>query len=275
MARFKGKFIVGSIGPVTYRRSKNGGVISKRAKDVKQTEATKKSARFFGGVASFAKVLRLQLGNICQQDTTLMTRLNKELLAVMLNCYTKETKTYNFDNDYFSRLDGLELNADSPLREYLWTEPVVDLSENKLAIHIPELIGGVQVKFPISASHCQVQIQVMQFDLRGGHYQKSPLIGFTLEQDGVVIPAQDFLVDVVPGVLCVVGLGLRFFKAEYGMHVLLNSIELSPAALLFAKFNQGVFSEQVSKQTKTVHEDGSSEGRINIFWPHAHAGFKN
>ena len=272
MARYNGKHIIGNVGPVTYRRSKKGGIISSRVKDVQQTEATKKSAKFFGGVASFAKVLRSNMSSVGQQDTTLMTRLNKEMLAVLLQCYDKETKTFNFQDSHFSRLNGMEFNIYSPLKSYLWPLPAVSLQRNQLTVSIPDLIVAGHIKFPAGATHCQIHIQPIQYDLDGGHVQRTAKTKMMIMRSDEHFAARDLIFDVAPGTLCVVALGLHYFRAEEEMHILLNTPDFSPSAFLFAEFDHGVFAEKLFTVTKTK-SDGVDLVKKEIFWAGCHAGF--
>ncbi|TDO19758.1 hypothetical protein [Pedobacter duraquae] len=267
MARFNGKDIIGNVGRVTYRRGKKDGIISSRVKDVRQTDATKKSAKFFGGVSSFAKVVRSNMNAVGQQDTTLMTRLNKEMLAVLLQCYDKETQTFNFTNSYFS-----EFNIYSPLKSYLWPLPAVSLAENRLTVNIPEFSIAENIKFPASATHCQVHIQPVQYDLNGGHVKRMAKTKMMIKRSDELFAAQDLVWDVVPGTLCVVAVGLHYFKAEEDIHIMLNTPEFSPSAFLFAEFNNGRFSQKLTEVTKT-EVAGRESIQKQVMWADCHRGF--
>ena len=268
MARFNGKNISGAIGPVTFRQTKKGGVISKRVKYVRQTNETKESANFFGRVASFAGYIRRYMSSVGHRDTAFMNRLNTEMLAILLLCYHKEEKTFNFSNNYFNRLNGMGLNSASPLAASMWPIPAVSLYKNLLTISIPELSIPANLKFPPGAGLCHLIMQLVQADLNGGHFQRTPskVIAIPYNQRGVI--AQNFTYEVAPGTLCMVAIGLRFYKMEQGMHVAMNSIDFSPAAIAFAMFNDGVFAEVIEEPFNT----GTEAGR-NTYWTKCHGGF--
>ena len=268
MARFNGKNISGAVGPVTFRQTKKGGVISKRVKKVKQTKATKNSANFFGRVASFTGHIRSDMGSVGQQDTGFMNRLNKEMLAIFLQCYNKEDKTFNFSNIYFSRLNGMDANSASPLAVWLFPLPAVSLNKNLLTVSIPEMDLPANLKFPFGASVCDLVIQPIQYDLNGGYTQRMNEKVVTIQSDHLGVIAQNYTFEVAPGTLCLIAIGLQFYKQEREKNVAMNSIDFSPAAIAFAMFNDGVFAEVIEEPFNT----GTEAGR-NTYWTKCHGGF--
>lgn len=273
MARYKGKYLIGAIGPITLRLTKKGVIGSIRVKDVKQTEATKRSANFFGKVVSFAGLLRANLQSLGQQDSGLMNRLNKEMMAVFQQCYNKQTGVFNFSNNYFSRLNGIDLNADSALKENLWPLPSITLRENQLTVGISDLNIAENLKFPDGATHCKLQVLPLQFDLTGGHYRKMEIRSLLVKRNNLPLQIQDFLVEVVPGTLCVIGLGLHYYKEDSGIFVMLNKPDFSPSVLIHAGFNEGTFSETLTESVRMAYADGSESIKTTTTWSGGHAGF--
>ena len=267
MGRIIGKNIVGKIGNLVYRRGRKGmTIISAKAKNVRQTAETKKSAKFFGRVANVAKIVRLETDWLGQQDMTLMTRLNKEMLPIFKACYSKESETFDFSNTYFDHLNGIEFNTSSLLRAYLWKLPVFEHSSDHLKITIPELSAGSSLAFPGSASLCRLSMQPLQFDLNDGRLQVMPRMIHDIAVDQGIVPAQDFHLDLTPGTLCMVVMGLQYFSKDSGMFFSLRTEDFSPAALLYAMWNEGVFAEQISESFVTKNEDGGMTGKTVHYW---------
>ena len=267
MGRIIGKNIVGKIGNLVYRRGRKGmTVISEKAKQVRQTPETKKSARVFGRVSNLAGVLRLQTRWLGQPDETLMTRLNKEMLSVFRACYSKKSETFDFSNTYFDHLNGIDFNTKSPLKEYLWKLPVFEHSVNQLKISIPELSTGSSLVFPNGASQCRLSIQALQFDLSGGHLKPMPRMISDINSNQGTVPAQEFHFDLSPGTLCIVALGLQYFKNQSGLYLALRTADFSPVAIVCAIWNPGVFAEVISEPVSTGNEEGGMTVGTKHYW---------
>ncbi|TDO21414.1 hypothetical protein [Pedobacter duraquae] len=272
MAKFDGKHLRGLLGPFIFKKTKKGSVVSTKAEKVRQTEETKKSASFFGGVASFARVLRTMMKPVGVQDTGLMNRLNKELLSVLLQCYNKPTKTFNFTNTHFKRLEGMDLNSNSLLKENLWDLPGYSKNEDQLIISVPNITPGKNLSFPNDALFCELYIQPIQIDLNGGYFKKMDAIRIEISFFDEVVSAQEFNVELFPGTLCIVAVGLNYFKKNVDRYIDLNNLDFSPAAFAYAAMHDGVFAEVVHERVTTELEEGSSVTNT-VFWSKEHQGF--
>jgi len=272
MARIKGKYIIGAVGSVTYKQTKHGGVISSRVRTVQQTDATKKSAAFFGNMSVFNKNLRVYLSAVGHQDTGLMTRLNKEMLGIISPCYDKETKVYDFSKSYFGRLNGIDLNDSSPLKDYLYPLPSCHQHENKLIVNIPEMVIHENLIFAAYASICVMQLKVIHFDLNGGYLKDVDVTRLIINSSDTMVAAQEFTFETFPGTLSVLAIGLQYYKKENGFQVALNSVDFSPSAIIFAMFSKGVFSEKIKETNLIQTEEGMKSTRITI-WDKKHSGF--
>ncbi|RZJ86467.1 MAG: hypothetical protein EOO20_18235 [Chryseobacterium sp.] len=265
MAKFDGKHLRGLLGNLIFKKTKRGGVVTTRGKNVRQTAATKKSANFFGRVANFSGLIRQALKAVGYPDTGFMNRLNKELLAILLQCYDKETKTFNFTNTHFSRLEGMDFNNNSLWRESLFEIPSYTKTGDQLIIRLPEMNTATSLVFPDTAEFCELYIQPIQIDLNGGHVKKMDTIQVEISKNQVVVAAQEFSINLFAGTLCLIAIGIQYYKKKSGRYIELNNIDFSPAAFAYAAFHEGVFNELVSEPFEEKQEVGIAKGK-RVYW---------
>lgn len=243
MARAKGKFIVRPIGAHIYRIDEGKQIVQIKPYQVHQTEATKRSASLFGKASKLALRVR-DLMNCCYDnyDRRMSNRSTSVLRHILSNSYNESTDTFHFVRNSFNRLVGFEFNIKSLLVNYISILPVINLQDNKLFIHFPEIEIPVQLKFPTRATSCQPNLAVGLFSPETGYYWRKHFETAELSNKAGIYPGQDFEIDVPEGTICIVGLGLTYYTNLKTAKIIVNNNLLDPAGICAAFFNQGVFS---------------------------------
>jgi hypothetical protein len=127
--------------------------------EVKQTTATKASAKDFGKAATYSKHLRNSLHDFLPypKDKPMMYALNNELrkwLSAGAGDRTKMIKA-------IARLEEFQFNEPSPLTGRLKVKPTVDWTKkNKVIVHLPSVLPSERVSAPAYTRtvHCTVKV---------------------------------------------------------------------------------------------------------------------
>lgn len=78
----------------------------------------------------------------------------------------------NDKQDYFSRLNGFEFHQSSPVKNYLFAQPMVTLTEQHITIDMPEMEIPKDLKSLPNAKYCTVAFALTLFDLKNDNYEK-------------------------------------------------------------------------------------------------------
>ncbi|WP_256005072.1 hypothetical protein [Pedobacter deserti] len=245
MAQFKGKHLSGLMGNLVARRGRDGSTILQiKASRVKQTKATKASAGVFGKASSLACDIRTQLGYLygLDNDSGMVNRFNTPVRDVLMHCFDKETQTYSFQEDSFSRLAGFNFNIKSPLENTLWVMPEVTLEGTSLKVSIPELEIGSNLLFPDTTKLCVLRVAVSRIALYEGLTSALQTQELIINREQGIVPAQEFTFEVPQGCLCTAAIGLLFYEVSAdNVRYSYNCKEFSPAAILGAIIVPGEF----------------------------------
>jgi hypothetical protein len=215
MAIFDGKHLKGLVGKLVLRKHGKKQIVQGRPIQVKQTQATKESAKLFGKASRLAKNIRDGLVTALNADTDgeMVNRFNTEVRAILQHCLNPETNKFEFKADSFSRLTDFEFNKHSPFKNYFWESVQTEISDHKMHIHIPTFEVASQLKFPDFNTICELNAQVVMLYLKGkGLSKRLPLQTLEIISTQKISPAHEFSFEVPDGCLCVVGLYLKYYK---------------------------------------------------------------
>ncbi|MBE9601774.1 hypothetical protein [Pedobacter sp. MC2016-24] len=262
MAKFDGKHVRGVIGNSVVKTGPNGQIIQSKPENVRQTVNTKKSARLFGQASTLSKYIRTNLRQTYDENGDMgminrLTTLNRVLLA---QCLQAETQTFIFTADSFSKLAGFEFNTRSPLANSLWVEPEMSLLNNMLQIRLPAIAIPQQLKFPVNANLCDLELEVAIFSLQPC-YGKTPYRAtIEIAKNQTAVPAQSWELELPEGCLAVAAIGLKYFSLYKNIKKPLNSEKFHPAGIIDAIFKPGHFNiPQPIKSANRVQGSGWSE----------------
>lgn len=244
MATFDGKFIRGAAGDVIFRKQGKRQVVQGKSKkaQIDMTQATFDAAFIFGRASTLGLYIRAGLDNIVRfYDGGMVFRLTGECNQILQKAATGKDHMFDFSQDYFSRLNGFEFNMESPVKNHLFAQPMVSLTEQGVAIDLPEMQISKDLKFPTNASYCVVAFSVTLFDLDNDKYESQEIQSFEIDltDKQFTVPAQQLNFEGAPGALCVIALGLYYFEKTFAGKAMINNKNLSPSAVLKAVFCPG------------------------------------
>ena len=253
MATIDGKFIRGVAGDVIFRKQGKKQVVQGKSKkeQIDMTQATFDAAFIFGRASTLGLYIRAGVDRIMRfYDGGMVSRLTGECNQVLQKATTGKNNKFDFSQDYFSRLNGFEFNIESPVKNYLFAQPIVSLTEQTVIIDLPEMQVSKDLKFPANASYCIVAFSVTRFDLDNDKYKTQEVQSFEIDltDKQLTVPAQQLNFEGAPGALCVIALGLYYFEKTFAGKAMINSKKLSPSAVLKAAFCPG---QTVSKEKWT------------------------
>ncbi|AOM79091.1 hypothetical protein [Pedobacter steynii] len=246
MARLKGKFLIGAIGNLTFKKHRKEQIVqTKPGKGgVKQTKETKKAALVFGKASRFSNCLRQSFGFLIEDryDGGMVNRLNKENFAIFKQCYQPETESYEFKPDSFRRLNGFDFNTKSPLKDSLWVEPSVQLVGQELQIRIPDFEIPSDFKFPPHSNICSVELSIYLLSIETCYQQQIRLEALQISNAQKMVPSREWKIEIPDGCICVTGLALHYYRNQGNLTVPVNHKEFNPAVIVNATVSNGKFN---------------------------------
>lgn len=249
MARRKGKFIRGVIGPVKFYVRKNKQIISNRTAKgtVKHSENSKKAQHTFGMSTHLgSKIREAQQTNLNGfSDGEMGNRFNRELIQILNQSRNPETRAYDFEADSFSRLVGFEFNDDSKLGRLMAKLPSVDFKEGVLSIQLPKLKIPTMFKFPFQSFRCRITLSVTLLRLKEGFITMDPKNqSVEITKDKATLSSQTVEFNVPDGCLCLAGVFLEYFTANRNDWRLINGKGFNPGSICGALITSGVYKEE-------------------------------
>ena len=215
----------------------------------KRTEGMVKSSSVFGVASNIACEFRTGVSKLVTQfyDGTMIFRLNTEVAHSLRYANNPETGSFNLVADSFSRLEGFDFNAKSPLVNTLVSLPQVEIGEHSLTVSLPALEIPKNLKFPKDTKFCRVLIGRTLTDLTNKK-RKIDFVSFEiLNKKGITVP-QSWEFETEPGCVCIVVISLQFIQSSLAGETVVNNKTFNPAAILKAV----VLNGQVDKtQTKS------------------------
>lgn len=246
MATFKGKFLIGSIGNLTFKKNRKSQVLQRKPGkgSVKQTTATKKAALVFGKASQFAYCIRNGFRQLTEgnYDGQMINRLNKENFAILKQCYQSETESYEFKSDSFKRLNHFDFNSSSPLKDSLWVVPSVQLQHQELLIRLPEFEIPADFKFPAYSDSCDLKLRIHLLSIKMSAQQHIILDTLQLSYDQKVVPAREWKLEIPDGCICLTGMALHYYRSQDNLTIPINHKEFNPAVILNATVSERAFN---------------------------------
>jgi hypothetical protein len=232
MARDKGKFFSGIIGPYVLKVRNNRQYIATRVVKgkLKRTPTMIKIQRTFGMASSLASKIRLGFENYIDklQDEKSQARLTGDIYRIFIEVRNPETQLYSFHTDTFDRLTGFDFNISSPQKNWLLVNPQLNFQKGALKINWPAGKNRSMVKFPANGKICKISMVVNFFRLEEGFMTYSPIYQhFLVNKDEGVLPAQEFAFTIPDGCFCVVGLFQNYSTNEGSFGQQLNTKSLA------------------------------------------------
>lgn len=258
MARLDGKFIRGMAGDITFRKVKDKQIIQGKTKkaQIDMTAATYNAAYIFGRASTLASYIRVAIDPIIGfYDGGMISRFTGECNQILQQAATANENVFDYSQNHFNRLNGFEFNLESPVKNYLFAQPIVTLTEQTVTIDLPEIKIPKELKAPENAQYCTVAFSVSLFDLSTNQYIGNQIKSFEIEwkPKAFSFPAQQLVFEGSPGCLCVIALALYYSEKTFAGKAVLNNKKLSPAAVLKADFCPG----------ETVPKNGWQEMEFN------------
>jgi len=164
MAKTQNNLVSGTIGPYVFKIVNGKQTVCAKVAPgtMKQTVGTKKAAKVFGKAASLEKSLRntldVQYADLFTVKTgnEVRARLNSALQSSRLPL----TGGFEFNEDSFAGLVGLEFNPKSRLRPMLSQIPEVTLNGNVLSVPLSKQGIPATIKFPRKTFICEIVLWV-------------------------------------------------------------------------------------------------------------------
>ena len=239
MAVIKGKFIVGVVGPIIYKRHRGQQVITGKPEAKHNiSEGTKKSANTFGKASSFASEIRHSISDVVTSnyDGTMNYRLNQEIVSIINKGLDPESGAFYFDPSSFQPLTGFQFNSKSPFNRSLLVNPYITITDNQLTLHLPEINIPKDLKFPLNANSCNINFMVVEFNLLEGKKKISLRGTSTIVHQKGFNAAQEWTTPLKEGWFSVIAMSLNYVQHTYAGNVVLNSKDFCPAIIIQAGF---------------------------------------
>nr|WP_121271959.1 hypothetical protein [Pedobacter schmidteae] len=252
MGKFDGKYLTGLVGDSISRRGKNGKIIVQSVPEtIRHTKATKQASTLFGLGSVLAGIIRKDLFFLVRDnyDPDMINRFNKPVKDVLRQCYQPDTQTFHFAADSFARLSGFEFNMGSLLMNSLWVKPEMTLTGNTIKINLPKINVKEELKFPLRADVCELNIALALIALIPGLHKHPVEQTISISKAQQTSPAQEFTFEVPDGCLCVAGIGLQYFSLDGNVKTVLNSKSFNPANVCGAIITRGTFVKPPNEVT--------------------------
>lgn len=244
-----GKFLRGTVGSSVFKKRRNKQIVQGKSKkkQIDMTAASYDAAFVFGRASTLASNIRIALGNLTPfYDGNMISRFTGECNYILQQATVDAGKNFNFTEDAFNRLNGFEFNIDSPVRNYLFAQPLCSFDDGQLTITVPEMHIPNELRFPERARYGVIAFHVCLLDLKNDLYKNQEIQSFEVEWKlpAYTIPARQLSFEAAPGCLYIVSLGLFYLEKTFAGNAVINSTAFSPSAILKAGFCPGEVAPQ-------------------------------
>lgn len=244
-----GKFLRGTVGGTIFKKRRNKQIVQGKSKkkQIDMTVASYDAAFVFGRASTLASNIRTAISNITPfYDGNMISRFTGECNYILQQATTDAGKNFNFSQDAFNRLNGFEFNLDSPVRNYLFAQPLCSFDGNQLNINVPEMNIPNELRFPERARYCIIAFHVCLLDLKNNLYRSQEIQSFEVEWSlpSYILPARQLSFEAAAGCLHLVSLGLFYMEKTFAGNAVINRSAFSPSAILKADFCPGEIVQQ-------------------------------
>lgn len=210
---------------------------------VKQSRATKASAKEFGRMSGYSRLIRMYwelLGRFSQRD--LMLRLNSALLR-----WNKDSRG---DQQLMSRnlrdLGSFELNPDCLLARHCMISPKMDLDQpGKVLVTVPAFKPADVIKSPRGTFLIKFTWLIVRCNTDPGLEKKShqswyaiSYTGISAVSDGVAAQRIEMPLNLLPGDLVLLALRLTYFTGTEKHPREVTEKKWMPAGVLGAEYRE-------------------------------------
>jgi hypothetical protein len=246
MARKKGDFLSGVLGPLVFRVVNGVQRVSQRPEPgtMKQTADTKRAANTFGMASSlgakFRGTLKEQL--LAFSNNGVKNRLNGRLMEILGSCRNPKSLMYQFAGDSFEGLEDFEYHTKSTVGKLLGRPPEISVDQGKIRFRLPELKIPIQLKFPYDSFRCKINVSVSLLRLRDGLYQalaETQTVVFNNHMKKT--DPHEFEFEVPNGCLCIVSLFLVYETANRKGWKMINNKNFNPGCICKAIITDGEY----------------------------------
>jgi hypothetical protein len=246
MAKQKGKFLRGVVGPVSFKVVRDEQIVTSRKAPgtTNQSEGTKASNKIFGKLSSLGASIReiYAVNQGSYFDSSVNSRLTGTLRNILSACQDKQTKVIKFKTKSFTNLVGFNFNDKARMDDFLSFKPRVSIKAGVLTVAFDSLTIAKQLKFPMKSFRCVVTIGVSKFNLTEGllsRYAENQ--GFEVLGNVETVPAQTFSFNVPDGCLCLTRLSLEFFVVTKAGWKAVTEAKANPSSICGAIYTSGKF----------------------------------
>lgn len=239
----QGKFMSGSLGRVVFYELNGVSIMRSKPVRVKQTRATKDSAREFGRMSRYSKLIREYwelLGRFSKRD--LMLRLNKTLLRWNTDSRgDQELMSHNLRD-----LRSFELNPDCLLARHCMISPKMDLDQpGKVLITVPAFNPADVIKSPPGTYMIKFTWLLVRCNTQPVLERKFPRDWYGIAHseisiDSAIVPEQqiEMPLDLLPGDLILLALRLTYYTGSVRYSHEVTEKKWMPAGVLAAEYRQ-------------------------------------
>lgn len=239
----QGKFISGSLGRVVFYELNGVSIMRSKPVRVRQTRATKASAKEFGRMSGYSKLIREYwglLGRFSQRD--LMLRLNSALL--------RWNKDSGGDQQLMSRnlrdLRSFELNPDCLLARHCMMSPKMDLDQpGKVLITVPAFKPDDVIKSPRGTYMIKFTWLIVRCNTQPVLERKFPRDGYgiahsEISTNSAKVPEQriEMPLNLLPGDLILLALRLTYYTGSVKYSREVTEKKWMPAGVLAAEYRE-------------------------------------
>jgi len=255
MAKLIGNLLSGSVGPYVFRILNGKQVVSLKpaAGTVKQSTATKQVNKFFGNAATLGAQVRRTLAdqypNLFKIEA--INNITSKLIKCLKESHDPIKDKYNFKEDSFKSLAGVEFNKRSQVNRLINVHTNIELTGSILSVNMGYIDIERGVVFPRDSVRCEIVIALSLFRLFDGkmvEVAESQSLNFKFNEK--FIEPTTFHFYVPPGCLCLVSMFLNYSTAGKSTWYTYQDHITSPGCFCGAVYTPGKY--QNSDQRKWI-----------------------
>lgn len=216
MARITKVFTSGKIGPVISYEFRGKPCVRAKPQRVRQTKATKASAKLFGKASRLSRLLRGGLKPVLPdpQEKDMMYRLNNTLFRWLQAGMPDPTL---IASDPLA-INAFEFNTQSELSARLKVKPTVEWIKGKAIIHIPKLVPAIAISAPARTKTVQWTICLAGCSITDSNQAWNTETTIDMPYNDKEVPAQqiELSFNIPRESITVVAIGLSYIAEKKG-----------------------------------------------------------
>jgi len=173
--------IRGSVDDLTYRKTKNGYVISEKSRlsaDQVRTESrfllTRQNGKEFGRATKGGGLIRNSISDILKKskDGNIVPRMVKLLMQIIKADTTNPRGLRNLADGDWAQLKDFDFNINAPMTQ-VFTAPnttTIDRTTGTVTVGIPSFVPVNKIAAPPSATHFKIAMAANEYDFAAKAY---------------------------------------------------------------------------------------------------------